>query len=114
MFFSQLGYAFDMTKCELPETPGKPKNIYLGEISGPFKVGAPCNIKYVNLKNATNTRNVPEPLMIYSIKEIEVLMSVDEDKPYKDFKPVLRGGFENLNNNIKTAKDILKNRPSPK
>ena len=38
----------------------------------------------------------------------------DEKKPYKDFKLVLQGQFGSLNNNIKTAKDILKNRPSPK
>jgi hypothetical protein len=67
------------------------------------------------LEKAGNTGNDPEPLMTYNIKNIEVLMSDDdENKPYKDFKLVLKRGFENLNNNIKTAKDILKNRPSPK
>ena len=113
MFFSQQGYAFDMTKCLVPEDK-RPKNIYLGEISGAFKVGAPCNIKYINLEKATNVGNDPEPLMKYNIKNIEVLISDDDEKkPYKDFKLVLKRGFDNLNNNVKTAKDILK-RPSPK
>ena len=111
MFFSQLGYAFDTSKVQLPETNRTPTStVNYGLISGTFKVGSPCNIKYISLEKATNIGNSPEDPMEYTVKDIEVLMSVDENKPYKDFKRSLRGTFANLNNNIVTAKKILKDK----
>jgi hypothetical protein len=108
MFFSQLGYAFDTAKCSLPETNKIPTStVNYGLISGKFKVGSVCDIKYIDLKNATNVGNPTSPIK-YVIKDIEVLSSVDESKPYKDFSRRLIGKFNNLNNNIGTAKKILK------
>ena len=108
MFFSQLGYAFDTAKVEPPPSNGKPKStVHYGLISGPFKVGSACDIKYIDLKNATIASNKTLPLK-YVVSNIEVLMSVDEKKPYKEFTRRLIGTYAGLQNNVVTAKRIFK------
>ena len=108
MFFSQTGYAFDTAKVKLPETNVTPLNVNYGRIVGKFKVGADCNINYISLDNAGNTGNTASKIE-YPVKSIEVLMSVDEDKPYKDFPKRLSGKFEPLNSKLPNAEIILKN-----
>jgi hypothetical protein len=60
------------------------------------------------LDKAGNTGN-PASKIEYPVKSIEVLMSVDEDKPYKDFTKRLSGKFEPLNSKLPNASTILKN-----
>ena len=114
MFFSRTGYAFDTAKVLLPDggnrTPTSTVNY--GRIVGKLKANDKCNINYISLEDAGNTRN-PSKKIEHPVKSIEVLMidgeNPDENKPYRDFKPVLRGKFESLNSKLPNAKEILKN-----
>ena len=108
MFFSQLGYAFDTDKVEFPTPNGTPTTtVNYGLISGSLKEGSACDIKYIDLKDATNANNPTSPIK-YVVTNIEVLMSVDDNKPYKDFTLRLTGKYANLNNNVVIAKKIFK------
>jgi len=108
MFFSQQGYAFDLSKVEFPTPNGSPTStVNYGLISGPLKVGSACDIKYIDLKDATNVGNVNKTLPIkYVVIDIEVLMT-DDNKPYKWLNRKL-SKFNNLNNNVVAARRILK------
>ena len=113
MFFSRIGYAFDMAKVLLPDGNKTPTStVNYGRIVGKLKVNDKCNINYISLEDAGNQNN-PAKNIDYPVKSIEVLMSdgenPDENKPYKDFKPVLRGKFEPLNSKLPNALIILKN-----
>lgn len=110
IIFSEGGYPFDLTKVDLSPKPTSAKKVFYGTIEGDFKSGTACNIKYVDLENATNVTSVKAEEFKESITELKVLADKTEKTLYSGLSTYLIGRFSSFNKNKEIAKNILKNR----